>query len=93
MSAVIAAYDAALFDLDGVIYLGEDAVPGVAETITALRDRGVRLGFVTNNAARSPQDVADHLQRLGVAATPDDIVTSAQAVARLMAARFPAGSP
>lgn len=93
MSAVIDAYDAAVFDLDGVIYLGDEAVPGVAEAIGVLRDRGVRLGFVTNNAARSPQDVADHLQRLGVAATADDIVTSAQAVARLMAARFPEGSP
>ncbi|HET7723183.1 MAG TPA: HAD-IIA family hydrolase [Propionibacteriaceae bacterium] len=93
MSAVIDAYDAALFDLDGVIYLGDEAVPGVAAAIRGLRERGVRLGFVTNNAARSPHDVADHLQRLGVDATAEDIVTSAQAVARLMAARFPAGAP
>jgi glycerol-1-phosphatase len=93
VSAVIDAYDAALFDLDGVIYLGDAAVPGVADTIARLRDRGVRVGFVTNNAARSPGEVAPHLQRLGVAATADDIVTSAQAVARLMAARFPEGSP
>ncbi len=93
MTVVIDSYDTAVFDLDGVIYLGPVAVPGVADAITALRDRGVRVGFVTNNAARSPQEVADHLQELGIASEPDDIVTSAQAVARLMAARFSEGSP
>jgi glycerol 3-phosphatase-2 len=93
VTAVIDAYDAALFDLDGVIYLGPHAVPGVAEAITALRERGVKLGFVTNNAARSPQAVAEHLQELGIDATSDDVVTSAQAVARLMAAALPAGAP
>jgi glycerol-1-phosphatase len=93
VTALIDAYDAALFDLDGVIYLGAHAVPGVAEAITALRERGVKLGFVTNNAARSPQAVAEHLQTLGIAATAADVVTSAQAVARLMAAALPAGAP
>ena len=92
MTALIDAYDAALFDLDGVVYLGAHAVPGVAEAITALRRRGVKLGFVTNNAARSPQEVSDHLQTLGIDATPDDIVTSGQAVARLMAGALPAGA-
>ncbi len=93
MTAVIDAYDAALFDLDGVIYLGAHAIPGVADAITALRERGVKLGFVTNNAARSPQTVAQHLQELGIDATPDDVVTSGQAVARLMAAALPKGAP
>jgi HAD superfamily hydrolase (TIGR01450 family) len=93
VTALIDSYDAALFDLDGVIYLGAHAVPGVAEAITALRERGVKLGFVTNNAARSPQAVAEHLQTLGIAATAEDVVTSAQAVARLMAAALPAGAP
>lgn len=93
MTALIDAYDAALFDLDGVIYLGPHAVPGVAEAITALRQRGVKLGFVTNNAARSPEVVAEHLQELGIDATADDVVTSAQAVARLMAAALPDGAP
>jgi HAD superfamily hydrolase (TIGR01450 family) len=93
VTALIDSYDCALFDLDGVIYLGAHAVPGVAEAITALRERGVRLGFVTNNAARSPQTVAEHLQELGIDATADDVVTSAQAVARLMAAALPEGAP
>ena len=53
-TAVIDAYDAALFDLDGVVYLGPVAVVGAAEGIARLRERGTRVGFVTNNAARSP---------------------------------------
>lgn len=86
MSApLIEAYDAALFDLDGVVYLGQAAVPGAADGIAALRRRGVRVGFVTNNAARSPHAVVTHLEDLGVVATAEDVVTSAQAGARLLA--------
>ncbi len=89
MTAVIDGYDTALFDLDGVIYLGDAAIPGAASTIAALRERGVHVGFVTNNAARAPEVVANHLVELGIPAVPGDIVTSAQAVARLMADQLP----
>lgn len=92
MTDLIEAYDTALFDLDGVIYLGDVAVPDAVETIVALHERGIKVGFVTNNAARSPQTVADHLVSLGIPVGPEDIVTSAQAVARLMADHLPAGS-
>ena len=92
MTDLISSYDTALFDLDGVIYLGDAAVPGAAETIVALHARGIKVGFVTNNAARSPQTVADHLGALGIPVGPEDIVTSAQAVARLMADQLPVGA-
>lgn len=85
---VIDRYDAALFDLDGVVYLGHAAVPGAAEGLSALRRRGTTVGFVTNNAARPPQAVADHLVELGVEAAAADVVTSPQAAARLVAERF-----
>ena len=86
--AVIEKYDAALFDLDGVVYLGPVAVPGAAEGIAALRQRGTRVGFVTNNAARPPAAVAGHLIELGIPATAADVVTSAQAGADLVRHRF-----
>ncbi len=89
---VITAYDAALFDLDGVVYRGPDAVPGAAEGIRGLRDLGIKVGFVTNNAARSPLVVARHLDDLGIPATADDVVTSAQAIAKLMAEALPRGA-
>lgn len=92
MTALIDAYDAALFDLDGVVYLGPVAVPGAVDGLASLRDRGTRIGFVTNNAARAPQVVVDHLNELGIRAGIDDVVVSSQAGARLLADRVPAGS-
>ncbi|MGJ3509281.1 HAD-IIA family hydrolase [Enemella sp. A6] len=89
---MIEAFDAVLFDLDGVIYLGPQPVAGAAEGVRGLRDRKIAIGFVTNNAARSPREVAEHLTALGVAATETDVVTSSQAGARLLAEQVPAGS-
>jgi ribonucleotide monophosphatase NagD (HAD superfamily) len=91
-AAVIDAYDAVLFDLDGVIYLGPVAVRGAAEGIAQLQDRGTKIGFVTNNAARPPAAVADHLVELGIPADAADIVTSAQAAAHLLVNRFGVGA-
>jgi glycerol 3-phosphatase-2 len=85
-------HDAALFDLDGVVYLGPLAVDGAAEGIDRLRQRGCRVGFVTNNAARSPRVVAEHLVELGIAADAQDVVTSAQAAAHLLLSRFGPGA-
>jgi Predicted sugar phosphatases of the HAD superfamily len=90
---LIDGYDALLLDLDGVVYLGRRAVPGAPEALSEAAARGVRLAYVTNNASRTPAAIAEHLSSLGVPATPDDVVTSAQAAARLIAERVPAGSP
>jgi glycerol-1-phosphatase len=86
------AYDTALLDLDGVVYVGPAAVPHAAETLARARELGMRLAYVTNNAARTPATVAGHLSDLGVPADPEDVVTSAQAAARLVAERVEPGS-
>lgn len=91
-AALVDAYDSALFDLDGVVYLGPVAVPGAVDGLAALRERGVRTGFVTNNAARTPDAVAEHLVELGITCSGSDVVTSAQAGAQLVADRFGPGS-
>jgi HAD superfamily hydrolase (TIGR01450 family) len=80
-----AVYDVALLDLDGVVYVGPDAVRGVPEALSAARTAGMRLGFVTNNAARTPEEVAAHLSELGVPAEADDVITSSQAAATVVA--------
>jgi len=85
-------YDVALLDLDGVVYLGSVAVPGAAAALAAAVEAGIRLGFVTNNAARSPEAVAEVLIGLGVPADPAQIVTSAQTAARVLAATLPPDS-
>ncbi len=85
-------HDVALLDLDGVLYVGPDAVPGAPEAVRAAVEAGMRPAYVTNNAARTPTTVAAHLRELGVPAGPEDVVTSAQAAATLLAGRVPAGS-
>lgn len=85
-------YDTAVLDLDGVVYIGEHAVPGAPRALAAAADAGMHLAFVTNNASRSPQEVALHLAALGIPAAPADVVTSAQAAAGLVAQELPAGS-
>jgi glycerol-1-phosphatase len=86
------AYDVALLDLDGVVYIGPVAVPGAAEHLTKAAAAGMRLAYVTNNASRTPSLVARHLRELGVDADAGDVVTSAQAAATLLADRLPPGS-
>ncbi len=86
------AYDTALLDLDGVVYAGGEAVPHAVASLETARGHGMRLAYVTNNASRTPEAVAEHLSRLGVPAEADDVITSAQAVARLIAEQVPAGS-
>jgi len=85
------AYDLGMFDLDGVVYIGQDAVPGAPRHIAAARSGGLRCAFVTNNASRAPADVADHLRELGVEATTSDVVTSAQAAAQILVERLGGG--
>ncbi|MFF5259426.1 HAD-IIA family hydrolase [Actinomadura viridis] len=86
------AYDVALLDLDGVVYIGHRPVPAAAESLAKARAAGQRLAFVTNNASRTPSAVAALLTEVGVPAAADDVVTSAQAAARLLAERLPAGA-
>ena len=87
------AYDLAMLDLDGVVYIGQHAVDGAAAHIRRAREAGMRVAFITNNASRPAAVVAEHLRELGVAAGTDDVVTSAQAAARLLRDRFGAGVP
>jgi glycerol 3-phosphatase-2 len=84
--------DTALLDLDGVVYRGADAVPHAVTVLKSAADGGMRLAYVTNNASRTPEAVAEHLRELGLAAGAEDVVTAAQAVARLIAEQVPQGA-
>ncbi|MFD7613598.1 HAD-IIA family hydrolase [Streptomyces sp. NPDC059828] len=90
--ALSIAYDTALLDLDGVVYAGGEAIPYAVDALGAARAGGMHLAYVTNNALRTPDAVARHLTELGVPAEPADVITSAQAVARLIADQVPAGA-
>jgi HAD superfamily hydrolase (TIGR01450 family) len=85
-------FDVGLLDLDGVVYVGKEPVPGVPQALAAARQLGLRLAFVTNNAARPPEAVAALLSGMGVRADRSDVITSAQAAAHYLAERLPQGS-
>jgi glycerol-1-phosphatase len=85
-------YDVALLDLDGTVYTGGAGIPGAADALRQAAAVGMRLAYVTNNAYRTPSAVAAQLDALGLPATADDVVTSSQAAARLLAGQLPAGS-
>ncbi|MGW6723415.1 HAD-IIA family hydrolase [Streptomyces sp. NPDC054995] len=91
-TALSEAYDTALLDLDGVVYAGGEAIVHAVESLAAARAGGMHLAYVTNNALRTPDAVAEHLTELGVPAEPSDVITSAQAVARLVADQLPPGA-
>ncbi|HET8560296.1 MAG TPA: HAD-IIA family hydrolase [Marmoricola sp.] len=87
-----ALYDLAVLDLDGVVYVGREAVERAVGSISEARARGMKIAFVTNNAARTPDAVAAHLRALGLEASADDVVSSAQAAAHLLARDLEAGA-
>jgi HAD superfamily hydrolase (TIGR01457 family) len=85
-------FDAVLLDLDGVVYVGSDAVPHAAEALREARASGVTVTYLTNNASRSAAEVAQMLRRFDVDAAPEQVVSSAHAAARLLADRLPGGA-
>lgn len=90
MTSLVEQHDCLLMDLDGTVFRGHEPTAGAVDT---LADLAARVLFVTNNASRSPADVAQHLRDLGFRAETDDVVTSAQAAAGLLAEQLPADAP
>lgn len=82
---LIERFDGLLCDLDGVVYAGPDPVIDAVEALNRAQDRGLRVGFVTNNASRSAETVAQHLRGLGVRVRPEQVFGSAAAAAALVA--------
>lgn len=76
-------FDGLLIDLDGVVWIGQEAVPGSVEALRELQAAGKRLVFVTNNPGRLPEAYAERLRGLGVEVGAEQVVTAGVAVARL----------
>jgi glycerol-1-phosphatase len=86
-------FDGLLIDLDGVVWIGREPVPGSAETLTALLAAGKRIVFVTNNPAHPPASYAKRLRSMGVEVGEERIVTAGMVATRLAAeATGPGGS-
>lgn len=91
-SRLIDGFDGVLADLDGVVYTGPSAIDGATEALEKLVGEGKSLAYVTNNASRSPAEVAAHLRQLGAPATAEQVFGSAQAGAELLAREVAAGA-
>lgn len=89
---LLSRHDVLLADLDGTLYRGPEVVPGAVEAVLGAADRGVPTVYVTNNASRSPSDVAAHLAELGFPARVEDVRTSSQAAAAMLAEQLPPGA-
>jgi glycerol-1-phosphatase len=85
--ALAEAFQGVVFDLDGVVYLGDQVVPAAPAVLDQVRGLGVRIAFVTNNSFRPPDLVVERLNRLGVKAAAAEVLTSAQATVRLLGGR------
>lgn len=88
---LVRAYDLVIFDLDGVLYLSDEAVAGAPEAVRRLREEKVPVAYATNNASRLGKDVAALLTDLGMPAEEDEVVTSARAAAQVVAQRLGPG--
>jgi len=82
-------HDCLLLDLDGTVFRGHAPTEDSLEALAAATARQL---YVTNNASRSADEVAAHLRELGFAAAADDVVTSAQSAAGLLAQQLPVGA-
>lgn len=91
-TALYEAFDVLLLDLDGVCYLGSKPAPHAAEGLAEAAEHGIRRHFVTNNASRAPEVVAEHLTELDIPTEPSQVLNSAQAGVLLASKLIPAGS-
>lgn len=92
LASPLEGIEALFADLDGVVYAGPQAIPGAVEALNRAAEQ-LPVGYLTNNASRTDEQVAEHLRELGLRATAEQVVTSPHAAMRLLADRLPAGAP
>jgi len=80
----VTTYRGFIFDLDGTVYLGEDVIPGAPQVISALRQRGCGVIFVSNKPLEPRQAYAEKLTRLGIPTCAEDVINSSHVLARYL---------
>ena len=91
LEVLVSSFDSVLLDLDGVVYQGELAVTKAVESVNKLQGLDIKVGYITNNSSRRAETIAEQLTSFGIATTPNQIVGSARAGAKLLAEKIPAG--
>lgn len=85
-------FSAVVFDMDGVLYRGKVPLPGVADLLALLDERGVAYNCATNNATLTPEEFSEKLAHMGISMAPERIVTSPVATRRYLELRAPRGT-
>jgi len=88
VSSLFARYDHVLLDLDGCVWVGDEATAGAVEAIAALRAAGKGLAFVTNDTQLATEEYVRKLWRLGFQASLEEVVTVGGALQFVLAERF-----
>jgi HAD superfamily hydrolase (TIGR01450 family) len=83
----IARYDHVLLDLDGCVWVGDEALAGAPEAVAALRDAGTAVAFLTNDVRHAPEEFVRKLWRLGFQAALSEVVTVGSAIQYLLSGR------
>jgi HAD superfamily hydrolase (TIGR01450 family) len=82
-------FDGYALDLDGTVYLDDRLLPGAAEAVALMRDRGSAVAFVTNKPLASAADYAAKLSDLGIPAEESDVVTALDSMVRYLEQQHP----
>jgi len=78
-----------LFDLDGTLYLGDRLFDFSIELLEKIKSKNCRYMFMTNNSSKSVSAYIEKLGKLGIAASPEDFITSSMATIYYLKQRYP----
>src|SRR4051794_39624984 len=87
VSPAVRPYDHILLDLDGCLWVGENAIPGAIDAVAALRDAGKSILFLTNDVRHAPEGFVSKLWRLGFRASLDEVLSVGAAAQFVLAGR------
>ncbi len=92
LSPAVRPYDHLLLDLDGCVWVGDQALPRVPQALAALREAGRSVLFLTNDVRHSPEELVRRLWRLGIRAALDEVLSVGAALQFWVASRERAGA-
>jgi HAD superfamily hydrolase (TIGR01450 family) len=88
ITSLVARYDHILLDLDGCVWVGDEPTEGAADAVTALREAGKSIAYVTNDTQLATEEYVRKLWRLGFQASLEEVVTAGGALQYVLAERF-----
>ncbi len=92
LTELLAGKRGLLSDMDGVIYHGNQLLPGVAEFMKWIKESGMEFLFLTNSSERTPRELREKLLRLGLDVSVENFYTSALATAAFLKSQDPGGT-